>query len=201
MAASRWRGIFVGSAGVFVALALVISLRGSLPGERALYDAVAAWTSPAVVTIFWWINWLGSKWILIPATLLLLWAAPPEARRRWWLWVGVMVVAPLFEGLWKLLIGRPRPVGKGLAFPSGHATAAAAYFLLAAYLWGKRLQRSGARTTALWILAAVVIALVGSARVVLRAHWPSDALAGAALGLACVSLAAWYYEGGSGSRQ
>jgi membrane-associated phospholipid phosphatase len=37
----------------------------------------------------------------------------------------------------------------------------------------------------------VVILLVGVARVVLRAHWPSDVLAGIALGLALAAAAGW----------
>jgi len=42
---------------------------------------------------------------------------------------------------------------------------------------------------ALRALAAVLILLVGLARVVLRAHWPSDVLGGIALGLACAGAA------------
>lgn len=194
MAAARWRRVFVGSAGVFAALALLVYLRGSLPGERALYEAVVAWASPAVVSVFHGINYLGDKRVLLPATLLLLWVAPPDARRRWWLWAAVMVAAPILEGLGKELIGRHRPEGKTFGFPSGHATAASAYFLLAAYLLGKRLNRPGVRVILLWFLAGLLIALVVIARIVLRAHWPADALAGAALGLACVSLAAWSHE-------
>ena len=194
MTAARWRSVFLGSAGVLAALALLVYFRGSLPGEPDVYDAVLGWASPGVVTIFWWINWLGSKWILLPATLLLLWAGPPEARRRWWLWAAVMIAAPILEWLGKELIGRPRPEGKTFGFPSGHATAASAYFFLAAYLVGKRLDRPGARVVLLWIAAAVLVVLVGLARIVLQAHWPGDALAGAVLGLACVSLAAWYHE-------
>ena len=153
-----------------------------------------AWASPGVVSVFQAINYLGDKRVLLPATLLLLWVAPPTERRRWWLWGGVMIAAPLLEGLGKELFGRPRPVGKAFGFPSGHATAAAAYFFLAAYLVGKRLDQSGARVVLVWILAGILIALVGLARIVLQAHWPGDALAGAALGLACLSLAAWYHE-------
>ena len=152
------------------------------------------WASPAVVFIFQGINYLGDKRVLLPATLLLLWGAPADARRRWWLWAGVMVAAPILEGVGKEIIGRLRPMGNAFGFPSGHATAASAFFFLAAYLIGKRLDGSGARATLLWIAAATLIALVAVARIVLRAHWPGDTLGGAALGLACVSLAAWYHE-------
>ena len=177
-----------------MALALLVYLQGTLPGERRLYDAVVAWASPGVVSVFRAINYLGDKRLLLPATILLLCVAPPPARRWWWLWAAVMVAAPILEGLGKELIARPRPEGTALGFPSGHATAASAYFFLAAYLLGKRLGHPGARQILLWIAATILIALVGVARIVLQAHWPGDALAGAALGLACVSLAAWYHE-------
>lgn len=199
MAPERWRRIFIGSAGVFLTLALVVYALGWLPGERGLYRAVVERNSPLVVSIFGWINYLGDKRVLLPATLLLLWVAPAKARRRWWLWAGVMVAAPLLEWLGKDLIGRPRPVGSAYGFPSGHATAASAYFFLAAYLLGRRLHDAGKRVSVVWILAGFAVALVGVARIVLRAHWPGDALGGAALGLACVSLAAWWHEGSGAS--
>jgi membrane-associated phospholipid phosphatase len=40
-------------------------------------------------------------------------------------------------------------------------------------------------------IAVLVVLLVALARVVLRAHWPLDAVGGAALGLALASAAAW----------
>ncbi len=186
--------MFLASAGAFLALTLFVYFGGWLPGERALEETVVGWASPAVISIFRAINYLGDKRILLPATLLLLWRAPADARRRWWLWAGVMVAAPVLEWLGKELIGRLRPMGNAYGFPSGHATAASAFFFLAAYLIGKRLDRSGTPVTPLWIVAATLVALVAAARMVLQAHWPGDTLGGAALGLACVSLAAWYHE-------
>jgi undecaprenyl-diphosphatase len=194
LAASRWRGVFIGSAGVFLILALVVYLLGWLPGERTFYEAIVDRASPAAVSIFLGINYLGDKRALLPATLLLLWIAPAEARRRWWLWAGVMVAAPVLEGLAKEIIRRPRPMANAFGFPSGHATAAAAYFFLAAYLLGKRLNDRAGRVIVFWAVAGVTVVLVGMARIVLRAHWPADTLGGAALGLACVALAAWWHE-------
>lgn len=183
----------MGSAGALAILALVVSLRGWLPAERALDQAVVGWASPEVVSAAWWVTQLGNKLFLIPATLLLLWAAP-HARSRWWLWMGVMVAAPAMEWLLKELVGRPRPVGHSLGFPSGHATAAAAFFFLAAYLLGPRFGNPRSRAIVLWILAGVIVILVALSRIALRAHWPGDTLGGIALGLACVSLAAWWHE-------
>jgi membrane-associated phospholipid phosphatase len=174
-----------------------VSLAGVLPGEAAVYEAVGGWASPAATALFRWINELGNKWALAPAALILL-AGLPAARRRWWLWVAALLLAPALEGLAKAAVGRPRPEGPAPGFPSGHVTAAAAFFFLGAYLLGARARAAPARV-ALWAAAAVLVGLVGIARLVLRAHWPADALGGAALGLACVALAAWWNEAATSS--
>lgn len=183
-------------AGSFIALAVVIKGVGVFPLERELYQWIVSVVPPSFVSIFEAINYLGDKRVLLPATLLLLWLAPARARQRWWLWAGAMVLAPLLEGLGKEVIGRPRPVGEALGFPSGHVTAASAYFALAAYLISQRLKDWGAL---LWIAAGITVALVGVARIVLRAHWPADLLGGIALGLAVASAAFWWYERRDGS--
>jgi len=182
---------FFGSAGIFLALALLVCFWDLLPAERAIYEAIVGWIPPTGVPIFKAINYLGRWQFLLPGTLLLVWLAPAQAHRRWWLWAGVMVFAPILEGVGKEIIGRPRPVGHAFGFPSGHVTAAATYFSLLAYLLSQRLKD---RVFFLWTAAWVTVALVGIARIVLRAHWPADVLGGAALGLAFASAAFWWYE-------
>jgi len=189
--ATRWRIACLGSAGTFLALAFLVSSWGVLPGERLIYETIVDWTSPTGVTIFKTIKYLGSWQFLLPATLLLVWLAPVEERRRWWLWAGAMILAPIVEGVGKEIVGRPRPVGRSFGFPSGHVTAAATYFSLVAYLIGHRLKN---RAIVLWIAVWVPVALVGIARIVQRAHWPADLLGGAALGLAFASAACWWHE-------
>ena len=79
-----------------------------------------------------------------------------------------------------------------MGFPSGHVTAAAAFAVIVIYLAG----RSRLPPRARGLLAAVAVALiagVGLARIVLRAHWPSDVLGGLALGVAVAAAAAWWH--------
>jgi undecaprenyl-diphosphatase len=190
-AAARWKITFLVSAGVFLALALLVGFAGVLPGEQATYGAINGLVTPTGVAFFRLVRYLGRWQFLVPATLLLLWFAPPDARRRWWLWVAVMVLAPMAEGVGKEIIARPRPSGHAMGFPSGHVTAAAAYFALFAYLMGQRLKD---RAVVLWIVVWIPVVLVGVARIVQRAHWPADVIGGVALGLAFVSAAAWWHE-------
>jgi undecaprenyl-diphosphatase len=173
-------------AGAFLALALAAIALPSVPGDLATRECLLALATPPVVATLRVINHAGSWRLLFPATLLLL-VAFPRARVRWWIWIGLMLAAPAAEGLLKILIGRARPEDPSMGFPSGHATAAAAFFGTVIYLAG-----SLPVTVRVFVRvgAGLVIVLVAVARVVLRAHWPSDALAGIALGLAFASIAA-----------
>lgn len=97
---------------------------------------------------------------------------------------GSATVAWVTANLLKIIISRPRPFlvlenaaplidsAAGNAFPSGHA---AFFFALATAVW------VWDRPVGLWLFAAAV--LISLARVVAGLHWPSDILAGVALGM------------------
>jgi undecaprenyl-diphosphatase len=169
----------------FVALAGAVFFLGALPADTVVREALLGWGSPAVIGFLRVVNRLGEWRLLLPGTLLLF-LLFRRSRERWWVWIALMIAAPAFEGLLKVAVGRPRPEGPAFGFPSGHATAAAAYFGAVLYLAGslppgrRRLVRA---------LAVVCIVLVALARIILRAHWPSDVLGGVALGLALATLA------------
>jgi membrane-associated phospholipid phosphatase len=179
------RAVLLLSVTGFVILAATV-LAGSPPLDRTVREALLGAAGPAVVAVMRVVNHGGEALVLAPGTVLLL-LLVPRARQGWWVWVALMVAAPLAEGGLKFLIGRPRPEGSGLAFPSGHATAAAAFFGAVFYLAGT--LEPPVRRIVRW-LAVVAIVLIAVARVVLRAHWPSDVLGGIALGLALASAAA-----------
>lgn len=93
---------------------------------------------------------------------------------------------------------RPRPSGSllaeisGRSFPSGHAAGSVVFYFLSCTVLA-------ARTPAgvdLFLIASVWVALVWLSTLYVRAHWPSDILAGAALGYVWLSfclagLTAW----------
>jgi undecaprenyl-diphosphatase len=149
-------------------------------------ESLLALASPPVLAAMRVINWAGSWQLLLPASLLLL-LAFRRARERWYVWVALMIAAPATEGMLKVVVGRPRPEAASMGFPSGHATAAAAFFGAVFYL--AESLRPPARQL-VRLAALVIVVLVAAARVILRAHWPSDVLGGVALGLALASTAA-----------
>jgi membrane-associated phospholipid phosphatase len=184
------RGVLTVATACLLAFTAAVVVLGSVPADTAVREALLSVTTPGVRAVMRVVNHLGDWRGLLPGALLLF-VVFPRARAQWWLWVGLMVAAPVTEWALKHLVGRHRPEALSLSFPSGHSTAAAAFFGALIYL-------AGALPPALcaWVrrLAALMIVLVGVARVMLRAHWPSDVLAGFALGLALAALASLLSE-------
>jgi len=90
-------------------------------------------------------------------------------------------------GLWNR--ARPNLIAGGIAapglhsFPSGHAVLTVAVYGLVAYLWA-RASRSWLERVLVVGLCVIWSAFVGTARLALGAHWPSDVLGGYVIGLA-----------------
>ena len=171
----------------FVSLTAVIWVFGTVTLDQQAFETIIGLATPGVLRVMKVVNYAGEKLVLIPA-MVVLYVVFRRARRQWWIWAALMVAARIAERLVKLAVGRARPMGEGFAFPSGHVTAAAAYFGTVFYLAGS-LSSPALRVT-IRAAALATIVLVALARIVLRAHWPSDTLAGAALGLALASSAA-----------
>lgn len=87
----------------------------------------------------------------------------------------------------KSMIERPRPPDPattsfiaGSAFPSGHATAAAAMFTALAVLAARELSPRARRRV--YVASGSLALVVASSRVYLGVHWPTDVIAGLGLG-------------------
>ena len=118
---------------------------------------------------------------------------PADRSRRWAAFFLTAVLGSvLLSGTIKQLVDRPRPdvdrlveIG-GLAFPSGHATAAAICYgsLLVAALTVRTRPR-----IAVAVVCGTVAVAVAASRVWLGVHYPTDVVAGSTLGSAWVGLA------------
>ena len=157
------------------------------PTETFLVTHRTAWLTDAMRLV----TDLGAAAVLVPLILV----AGLGWRWRRGSWRPLALLGGAAAGAWavqvavKRLVERPRPPAglalshaTGFAFPSGHATdAAAVYGMLAVLL--ARPGRRAARAAAL--LAAVgVIALVGLSRLYLGVHWLTDVAGGVGLGAA-----------------
>ena len=92
---ARWRALCLGALALFLVLSAGAAL-GTLPGDLAVRALVRAHLGSEAGPLFHGVN-LGGTWlVLLPATALLF-ALSPHARRRWWLWCAVLVIAPAID--------------------------------------------------------------------------------------------------------
>jgi len=158
--------------------------------DPALYDALIAWQTA-----------FQAKWVNLVVSLVCLWVWRRHGLRTRALWAFITLLVTWNLGLGaKYLVQRARPVvedaltrAPGYSFPSGHAmNAASAGVVLLVLVW-PLLGRTGRIAITSAVVAAV--ALTGVDRVMLGAHYPSDVVAGIALGGAMAGAA---YLGFSG---
>jgi undecaprenyl-diphosphatase len=159
---------------------------GSTGLDQAVLDWFVDHREPWLNTAMQVVTTLGSSAFLIPLLL----AVSAWYWRRHRTYRPFTLLALAYGGSYvvsqsiKVLVGRPRPpaglvIGhySGYAFPSGHATeAAAVYGMLAVVLAAATLDWR--RKVAVWATATVTVTLVGITRLYLAAHWLTDVLGG-----------------------
>jgi len=99
----------------------------------------------------------------------------------------------------KDMIERIRPaeaqqlvVVSGFSYPSGHSVSASALYLTIAIIAGRYVQHRGARATIVLAVSAVLI-MIGTSRVYLGVHYPTDVVSGISLGAAWALLLAGFF--------
>jgi undecaprenyl-diphosphatase len=182
-----------------LAIAIGILTRGPIvraDGALAsgLFAHRTAWSDQAMMLISALGDGLERTVGTVVLTAYLLW----RRKVRWALALAaVMVAAAVMVPMLKTIFHFARPSllysgADAFSFPSGHATSAAAFYIVLAWIAARPLSRP--LKVAPWIVAALIIGLTGLSRIYVGAHWFSDVLAGlalgGALGVAGVTLAA-----------
>lgn len=121
-----------------------------------------------------------------------LWLRQPQT---WGVLLGTLLAVGL-NILLKHLFAIDRPEQAALttfSFPSGHASAAAAWIGLTCAWWAH--NRPHAFRHSCYLVAAPLILLIGLSRCLLGVHWPLDVVAGIAEGLAIAAVyRIWLYR-------
>jgi len=187
---TRWRMVCLVSLGLFVGLGVAVYATGILPGDLLVRQFLLGSDGGMVRKLARWANYGGRVHVLLPAAVLLF-VMSSVARCHWRVWCAVMIGSSLIQHAVKFMVGRSRPSGSSLGFPSGHTTAATTFAVVLIYIASR--ERISRRQR--WIVDALAICLmlaVGWARIMRHAHWPSDVLGGFLLGIGCAAAAAWW---------
>jgi undecaprenyl-diphosphatase len=116
--------------------------------------------------------------------------------------VVISATSALLEWLVKLIVARPRPsaslveviqAASGKSFPSGHVMSYIALWGLLFCFCIILFKRKYWWRTALLVLSALLVVLVGPSRVYLGDHWASDVLGSYLLSVFLLGVTLWIY--------
>lgn len=176
---------------LFVWLGHAAVLGRTLPFDCAVRDAIHAWASPPLTFVMRGITRVGEPAFLVLVTLVAGWrlSAVGRLRAAVLLALSTIGVAALSEGL-KVVFHRARPPAFfgydepiTYSYPSGHALTSICFYGVLAMILSENVK-SAARRRALRMAAALLVLLIGSSRVYLGVHYPTDVLGGWLLGAA-----------------
>jgi membrane-associated phospholipid phosphatase len=171
---------------VLACIWLAMLLLGQGPLDRSIYEAVYAGHQPALLTVARIFTALGEPTVLVTAGFLIAgWLWWRKRGRRALALLAVILVGRGLSEVQKYWIARARPdiephlvIVKTSSFPSGHATSSMIFYLtLALALTPARWRRIAA------VGAVLLSLLIGSSRVMLGVHWPSDVVGGWSFGM------------------
>ncbi len=171
---------------------LAMLLWGTGPLDRAIYEALYAGHQRALLAIARGFTALGEPTMLIGAGLII-------AGGLWWRGRGrlalalslVILVGRGLSEVQKYSVAGVRPdlephlvAVSSPSFPSGHATSSMIFYLAVTLA-----LTAGTRWHRLAAAGAVLLSLlIGTSRVMLGVHWPSDVIGGWAFGMLWVLL-------------
>jgi undecaprenyl-diphosphatase len=191
---------FVHPTTVVASFAAIIAIRiGREVEERetvavdiALLQSIHAASAPWLQTVAQLVTDLGSpvvtSIVVMLASLLLLVRGRVATAAVFS--AGAVLTAVAVVGL-KELFDRARPdlwphvQPAGESFPSGHAVESAMVYGTLAVLLGRRYPR---HRVPIAIAATVVVLAIAATRAILGVHWPSDLVAGVAIGVIALTL-------------
>ena len=179
---------------VFALLTLYAAGHAYMPFDVSVERWIQGVSWGPLVTVFYWFDWLeGTRQSIAGIGVIVVVAAFN------WKNAPLMLLAAASTAVYtvtELTIQRPRPAADlvrvlrhtgSFSYPSGHMVffSWALVLLVVCLLFGRAPR---VLMAAAWVLAALVLLAAGIGRIYLGEHWPSDVIAGLALGLGWTAL-------------
>jgi undecaprenyl-diphosphatase len=187
-----WVAVGGVSYALFIALSVMVAQHAVFPFDQAWLDTARSWTQ---FNGLWQLLSNSANYPLIAIGVgIVLWLLWHRQYREAILVIIVLAACTAGSEAVKQLVARPRPLGTDptipgvvYSFPSGHTLEAATiYGIIAILIW-----RGGWPTWAkvgIALAFAVLVLLVGVARVAIVEHYPTDVIAGLLAGIGDLSV-------------
>jgi undecaprenyl-diphosphatase len=157
----------------------------TLAFDTALREWVHAFASPAMTTLALWATFMGSTAMVVTLGIASLIGFLILRDRGAAIVLAIIVIG---EGVLSIVLkdyyvrARPEPffgytAPTSFSFPSGHSFASFCLYLTLAWLLSRRVQTTGVAIV-IWIVAIIVVLLVGLSRIYLGVHYPTDVIGG-----------------------
>ncbi|MDQ0428676.1 undecaprenyl-diphosphatase [Planomicrobium stackebrandtii] len=153
--------------------------------DRAIIALMEAGSSETLDNVMFIFTEMGSVWFLTLSSVIILAVLGFQMKDKWGMLFFVIAVGggSLLTLLLKHLYVRERPSinaeidALGYSFPSGHSMGSLVFYGFVMYLVIRTRQRPWIQWVTVVVLSVLII-MIGSSRVYLGAHFPSDVIAG-----------------------
>ncbi|MBO0589329.1 phosphatase PAP2 family protein [Sporosarcina sp. E16_8] len=153
--------------------------------DTAVIGFVQGLEAPWLTSIMKVFSWIGSGLVVAAIALIgfIVLYFVLRYRHQAFLLIAVIAGSVILNRLLKIYFKRERPEihrimdAKGFSFPSGHSMMAFALYAIIAYIAWRNVKTTASRVV-LVLFTAFMIIMIGTSRIYLGVHYPSDIVGG-----------------------
>lgn len=169
----------------FSCMAILISTQKIVLFDHTLISFIRGFESQALTSIMMFFTFIGSFPVILVLFLIVSYIlySVLKCRAEVFLLGTVILGTQIINQALKMLFHRVRPdfhllidVG-GYSFPSGHAMSAFAVYGILTFIFWRHIPNRFGRTM-LILFSSILILLIGTSRIYLGVHYPSDIIGG-----------------------
>ncbi len=168
--------------------------------DTAVIGFVQGLEAPWLTFIMKVFTWIGSGFVVAPIALIgfIVLYFVLRYRQQAFLLITVIAGSVLFNSILKSYFKRERPQihrimdANGFSFPSGHSMMAFALYAIIAYIAWRNVKTTVGRIV-LFLSATFMITMIGTSRIYLGVHYPSDIVGGFVASALWVTIAISVY--------